>query len=60
MIQMIPTKTKEQIDIEKILQQLRLTERYVKELENRVNFLERENSRRKSEMNQIASAIGRS
>jgi hypothetical protein len=57
---MIPTKTKEQIDIEKILQQLRLTERYVKELENRVNFLERENSRRKSEMNQIASAIGRS
>ena len=60
MIQMIPTKTKEQIDIEKILQQLRLTERYVKELENRVNFLERENSRRKSEMNQIASALGRS
>jgi hypothetical protein len=60
MIQMIPTKTKEQIDIEKILQQLRITERYVKELENRVNFLERENSRRKSEMNQIASAIGRS
>jgi hypothetical protein len=57
---MIPTKTKEQIDIEKILQQLRLTERYVKELENRVNFLERENSRRKSEMNQIASALGRS
>ncbi len=60
MIQMIPTKSKEQIDIEKILQQLRITERYVKELENRVNFLERENSRRKSEMNQLASAIGRS
>ena len=57
---MIPTKSKEQIDIEKILQQLRITERYVKELENRVNFLERENSRRKSEMNQLASAIGRS
>jgi hypothetical protein len=60
MIQMIPPKSKEQIDIEKILQQLRITERYVKELENRVNFLERENSRRKSEMNQLASAIGRS
>jgi hypothetical protein len=57
---MIPPKSKEQIDIEKILQQLRITERYVKELENRVNFLERENSRRKSEMNQLASAIGRS
>jgi len=60
MIQMIPTKSKEQIDIEKILQQLRITERYVKELQTRVNFLERENSRRKSEMNQIASAVGRS
>lgn len=57
---MIPPKSKEQIDIEKILQQLRITERYVKELESRVNFLERENSRRKSEMNQLASAIGRS
>jgi hypothetical protein len=57
---MIPTKSKEQIDIEKILQQLRITERYVKELQTRVNFLERENSRRKSEMNQIASAVGRS
>jgi hypothetical protein len=53
------TKSKEQIEIEKLQRQLSTTERIIKTLESKINFLERENNRRKSDINQIADAVKR-
>lgn len=41
----------------KLEQQIKVLEQVVKNLSVRVQFLERENNRRKSEVNQISSAL---
>jgi hypothetical protein len=48
------TKTPEQLKLE---QQIKTLELAVKQLSSRVQFLERENNRRKQDVNQIANLL---
>lgn len=50
-------ENKDSLKIQKLEQELLKMEQIVKVLAAKVSFLERENNRRKSETNQIASAI---